>query len=96
MRHQFIGNSLDRESLVELVGEDNVIQLERENCDFSSRVMDDDDVEFTACIDCVGTEGLKCRITAYYYQNAADVSGCEDLGTLDWEVSDYSLDYLER
>jgi hypothetical protein len=96
MRHQFIGNSLDRESMVELVGEENLVKLEKANCDFSNRVMDDDDVEFTASIDCVGTEGIKCRITAYYYQDQSDVSECDDLGSLDWEVDDYSFDYLER
>jgi len=96
MRHQFIGNSLDRQSLVELVGEDNVIKLERENCDFTNRWMQDecDDVEFSSSIDCPCKEGPKCRITAYYYQSKDDVSGCDDLGDLDWEVDDYSFEYL--
>lgn len=95
MRHSFIGNSYDRATMVTCFGEDTVFKLERENCEPTNRLIDDEDetVEYTSSIKAEDVDGHKCIITAYYYQNINDVRE-EDLGNLNWEIDDYGIDRL--
>jgi hypothetical protein len=89
-----MGDSYDRESIVEIFGEKIILKLERTNCEPTSRLMDDCDevVEFAACIDAIDCDGNDAVITAYYYQDAEDVTKLEN-DDLHWEIDDYGIDY---
>lgn len=81
-----IKGNLTREQAVAQVGEEAVAQVERENCDFTNRVMDGGWVEFSASVK-VGDETL----LAYYYQTQEAIDAAEDLGNLAWKVEAFEV-----
>lgn len=85
---------LTREQAIELVGLAAVEAVEKENCDFTNRLIDPvfDIVEFSACVACTHADGDDCILTAYYYQTNEDIdeSGGE-LGNLDWGIEGYEV-----
>ena len=56
------------------------------NCEPTNRVMDNGEVEFSASV-----KHDDDTITVYYYQDAADVQGCENLDELDWYVNGFAI-----
>jgi hypothetical protein len=93
---EHFNRNLTRAEAVEILGETAVDRLECENCDYTSRVSADldcnNEVEFSASISLPGDEewdGL-C-LTAYYYQDKDAAREAEDLGSLNWVVSHFTL-----
>jgi hypothetical protein len=84
--------NLTREQAIEIVGIDAVNKVDAENCDFTNRVCQgDDEVEFSGSVSAVDKDGYDVSVIAYYYQDASDVDGCDDLGNLDWEIEGYEI-----
>lgn len=85
--------TLTREQAVSAVGAAAVETVDRDNCDFTNRCQTDGDdrVEFSASVSCEDTEGYPCTLTAYYYQDADDLVGIEDLSDLTWDISGYEI-----
>lgn len=85
---------LTREQAIEIVGEKAVDKVERQNCDFTGRLMDDcdDRVEFAASISAKNTDGDDVTLVAYYYptQSELDAAG-DDLGDVDWVVEGFEI-----
>jgi len=78
--------NLTREQAVAQVGEQAVAQVERENCDFTNRVMDGGAVEFSSSVK-VGNATL----VAYYYQQQADIDAVQGLDELDWTIEGFEI-----
>lgn len=78
--------NLTREQAVTQVGEQAVTQVERENCDFTNRVMDNGWVEFSASVT-VGGETL----VAYYYQTQEAIDAAGELDQLDWKIEGFEV-----
>ncbi len=80
-----------------MVGEEAVIEVERENCEYTNRVQTDGDtgVEFAASVRCTDQHGDDCTLVAYYYQDqeTLDELGDNDLSALDWEIEGYEVSY---
>lgn len=56
------------------------------NCDFTSRIIDDEDVvEFSACVDFVDADGIDRKLVVLYLEDSDAVNDTEDLGTLSWD-----------
>lgn len=85
--------SLTKEQAMEIVGGDAVKRIEKVNCDYTNRVQTDGDdaVEFSAFVKCEDKDGTPCTLLAYYYQDAEDLEGVEDLSDLDWEINGYEV-----
>lgn len=79
--------NLDREGAVTAVGEAAVAQVERENCDFTNRVMDNGLVEFSANV----AVGDDTTLVAYYYQTQDAIDAAESLDELNWEIAGYEI-----
>ena len=84
--------NLSREEAIKQAGIEIVEKVEKENCDFSNRVMDNSDVEFTASAKFVDEEGTNRTLIAYYYQDKEEVRDVDDLGNLEWEIEGYEID----
>lgn len=85
-----------RAEVVEILGEEAVERVERENCDYTGCVSADldcnNEVEFSASISLPGDEERDgICLTAYYYQDKDKAQETEDLGDLDWEVRHFTL-----
>lgn len=82
--------NLTREQAIALVGPKFVDKLDREGCDYTGRVQTDGDdrVEFAASVR-LPEDHDYYTLTAYYYQNPADLQGVEDLSDLPWEIAGY-------
>ena len=85
-------NLLTREQAVKLTSIDSVQKVENENCDYTSRCMqahEEDEIEFSAAINCQYIDGRECLLTAYYYVDKiwADSldEGAEMLDLVDWD-----------
>lgn len=91
MRKSCLGNCYDRGKMVELFGEETIVKLESENCDYTNRVMEpcDEAVEFSASITVFDNDFNRCIITAYYYQD--DPIEVENLDELAWEIDCYEI-----
>lgn len=85
--------NLTRPEAVATVGEQAVNAVERENCDFTNRVLPDNDtrVEFAASVQCTDASGVDCTLVAYYYQEQADIDGVEGLDALQWDIAGYEI-----
>lgn len=84
--------NLSREQAVAIVGEATVAACEAENCDFTNRLMGDPSVvEFRASKPGVNQAGDDVMLSIYYYQDAADLEGVDDLGSLDWTIEGYEV-----
>ena len=81
---------LNREQAIAIVGLEAVEAVEKENCDFTNRLMDYD-VEFSAGVLSENKDGEKVSLVAYYYQSKEDVEECQELDHLDWEISHYEI-----
>lgn len=84
-------NNLSREQAIKAVGLTAVEAVEKENCDFTNRVMNDGTVEFSASVDAINQDGDEVKLLAYYFQDAESVDDCDDLSDLNWEVSHYEV-----
>ena len=87
MRKQYCGNCVSVESVAEVFGEEVIKKLKTRHCDFTNRLMDDNDtaVEFTSSMEhCDDT--FVYTLTAYYYQDQSDLDDCENLDELEWEI----------
>lgn len=82
---------LTREQAIDTVGLAKVLKVEAENCDFTNRVMQNEDVEFSASIKCKDKAGDNCTLVAYYYQDKKTVDEIDDLGSLNWEIEGYEI-----
>lgn len=82
---------MNRDELVTRFGEEIVNKLDNERCDFTNRVMNDETVEFKASVKTETEDGLPVTLSAYYYQNAADVNAVEELDALTWKIDHYSI-----
>lgn len=86
--------NLTREQAVAIVGEQAVAKVEAESCDFTNRLMDDNDdrVEFSAGVLATDKDGQECTLLAYYYptQAALDAAG-DDLSNVDWVIEGYEV-----
>lgn len=87
---------LTREQAVELAGIDYVLEAEKDNCEFTSRLTNgtewdgyDEFAGVSSVIESGDFEG--CRVRAIYFQPVELTKNCEDLGSLDWEVSHYQI-----
>lgn len=85
--------NLTREQAISAVGTAAVDKVDRENCDFTNRLQTDGDdrVEFSASVFCEDVDGYECSLRAYYYQDADDLVGVEDLSDLEWDISGYEI-----
>lgn len=79
-------NELTRQQAIETISLQAVEAVERENCDFTNRVMDNGWVEFSATL-----ETEEGSLVAYYYQTQDAVDACEQLDELDWEIDHYKV-----
>lgn len=87
---------MNREQVIEMVGIESVVAVEKENCDFTNRVQCDGDesVEFSASVKAVDKNGDDCQLIAYYYQSPEAIKAADgDLGSCDWEINGYELFY---
>ena len=82
---------MTRKEAIKEVGIGKVEAVESLNCDHTNRVTNDDTYEFCASVSCIADD-YDYTLTAYYYQPKNAVNNNEDLGTLNWEVSHYSID----
>lgn len=92
---------MKREELVKKVGEANVEKLEAVDCDFTNRLMPDNDsrIEFKSAFDCVDVNGNDCSIECYYYvdQDWIDVLREEQgedvdwMNLVSWEIDHYAI-----
>lgn len=99
MRQSFIGNCISLEDAQKIFHDRVIWALEAANCEPTNRLIDFDEVEFSASI------YVRCSkheygsdfalITAYYYQDKADLN-CDDMGFLDWEIDCVKVDWLDR
>ena len=85
--------NLSREQAVAIVGEAAVAKVDAEGCDFTNRTQCDGDTrtEFSASGRCEDKNGEDCTLTAYYYQEQADLDAVEGLDQLDWVVEGYEV-----
>ena len=85
--------NLSREQAIEMAGLELVKKVESTNCDFTNRIQTDGDtaVEFSASINFIDQDGCHRTLTAYYYQDPADLDAVDDLGSLDWEINGYEI-----
>lgn len=77
---------MTRNEAIKEVGIEAVNAVERLNCDFTNRLMENGYTEFSACYDINDEES----IIAYYYQKDEDIN-VEDFSDLDWEIERYEL-----
>jgi len=86
--------NLTREQAVAIVGEAAAAKVDAGNCDFTNRLMDDNDdrVEFSASVRCEDKDGTECTVIAYYYptQQELDDAG-DDLSNVSWEIEGYEV-----
>lgn len=89
MRH----GKLTRELAIEMAGIEAVDKVERENCEFTNRVMDEVEgvTEFSAGVRFIDNEGTQRTLEVYYYQDTEKVQECENLDELDWEIEGYEI-----
>jgi len=94
MRNRFIGNSYERASMVEVFGGKIIDALDKQCPQATNRIMDgvDEIVEFASSVIAINDLGERCILIAYYYQH--DPIEVDDLADLEWEIDDYSYDYL--
>lgn len=87
-------NEYTRDEMVEMFGAGNIDKLERENCDFTNRVMESGDlVEFASSIEIEGKSD-EYLLTAYYYQTQSALDWIDDLDDLGWEVCHFSYEVI--
>lgn len=84
---------LTREQAVAIAGEEVVTKIENDNCDYTNRLLHDNCmlVEFSASATFVDKDGCERVLVAYYYQWESDLEGCDDHGSLDWEVEGWEV-----
>lgn len=86
--------NLTREQAVAIVGEQAVNKVESAQCDFTNRLMDDNDdrVEFAASVHGEDSKGDDYTLVAYYYptQQELDNAG-DDLGNVRWVIEGYEV-----
>ena len=84
---------ISREAAVAIVGEAAVLAAESDNCDYTNRVMPDNDsrVEFVGAAKATDRDGVPCTARVYYYQEASTLAECDDLGALDWAIEGYEV-----
>ena len=75
-------NILNREKVVEVIGEENTQILENGHYDFSTSECEDGWVEFFTCWSF--GEHDENTVTAYIYHKEEDIDGLEDMSNLDW------------
>ena len=87
--------NMTREQAIEAVGENAVDAVESKNCDFTNRVMPDNDdrVEFSAAVSAKDRAGQECTLIAYYYPTQAQLvdAGGDDLGNVPWEIEGFEI-----
>lgn len=97
LTREHFNSNLTSSDIVNLFGQATLDRLERENCDYTSRVSADldcnNEVEFSATISVradlshMGYGDMDTvSITAYYYQDKDAAATTDDLGSLDWEI----------
>lgn len=87
-----MSTKLTREQAVAQVGSEAVDKVDAENCDFTNRLLPDNSrVEFSASVPCEDKDGYECTLLAYYYQDADDLVGVEDLSDLTWTIAGYEV-----
>ena len=84
-------NTLNRLQAIAIVGEKSVSAVENLPCDFTRRVTNDGTTEFSASTWAKDQDGDDVRIIAYYFQDSTDVSVCENLDELNWEIAYYEV-----
>jgi hypothetical protein len=83
---------MTRDQAIQMGYADQVTAAENENCDYTGRLMPDPNIiEFSASHRWTAPDGYEYTITAYYYQDAADVQAADDLDCLDWVVDKYEV-----
>lgn len=97
LTREHFNRDLTTMEISDLFGQETLDRLERENCDYTSRVSADldcsNEVEFSATISVradlshMGYGDMDTvSITAYYYQDKDVAATTDDLGSLDWEI----------
>lgn len=86
--------TLTREQAIEEAGLAPVLELDKENVEFTNRVQcdGDDSVEFSASVSFLDADGDAMTLTAYFYQSSEGVERCENLDELEWVVEGYEID----
>ena len=82
---------ITRDEAVRLAGEELVLLVDSERCDFTGRCTQDDSVEFSAVVEFEDEDGFHRTLHAYYYQDSEAVSQCGDLGSLNWDIQGYAI-----
>lgn len=82
---------MTREQAIERATLDAVRQVERENCELTSRVQTDGDtdVEWSASID-IDQDGIPGVLTVYYY-TTPEAAQEEDLTNVNWKIHGYEI-----
>lgn len=83
--------NMTREQAVAAVGEESVAKVDKENCEYTNRLLDNGQTEFRASIRCYDTDNNPVTLSAYYYQEDGDVRATEELDNLDWTVNGYEV-----
>ena len=85
-------NLLTRAVAIKLTSLAAVEKVEHENCDYTNRCMqahEDDEIEFSASVECQHADGRECTLTVYYYVDKTWADSLdEDTNMLDlvnWE-----------
>lgn len=89
---------IQREFLLELVGDEAVNKLESTNCGFSHGINDNGMVKFSSTIEAKAIisdadieKGDEFLITVFYYQPEEFINDEIDLSDLDWEIHHYEI-----
>jgi hypothetical protein len=85
---------MTREQVIAIFGTALVVELDKENCDFTGRLQTDGDtsVEFSANLrGTAADDGEERTLTAYYYQDKKAIAYVDDLDQLDWNIEGYEV-----
>jgi hypothetical protein len=88
---------VSRNEAIKRLGLKAVEAVEKENCEPTNRVQDDNDttIEYAASVVRM-IDGHQVVLTAYYYPDESEFYGAdgepiEDLGNIDWKIARYEI-----
>ena len=81
---------MNRNELIERIGADAVDRLERLNCDYTGRLLDNGGQEFRASLEVALDDGF-WNAEVYYRQSNSDLESVENLDELDWIPDRYDM-----
>lgn len=81
---------MTEQQVLEVVTQDAVNHVQRENAEETNRLMDCGLVEFSGSCKAIDKDGDEITLIAYYYQSKEDYEN-QELDNLDWEIEGYEV-----